>query len=155
VLVVVHGYLRCSSTVVCGRRFAVAFDTYLPVMADRHLAAGFRFFRAPTPRVLLPLVRALPIRAVSATEAHPTRPRGLPIMATPERHPATTGLLRYFEYAHLPEHLQAVSKPVGDLAQDMAAKLPDGPELTTGLRKLLEAKDCLVRAALDARIASL
>lgn len=72
-------------------------------------------------------------------------------MAAPERHPSTTGLLRYFEYAHLPEHLQAISKPVGDLAQHMADQLPDGPELTTGLRKLLEAKDCLVRAALDAR----
>jgi hypothetical protein len=43
-----------------------------------------------------------------------------------------------------------VSKPVGDLANQMADQLPDGPELTTGLRKLL-AKDCLVRAALDAR----
>ncbi len=70
-------------------------------------------------------------------------------MAAPERHPSTTGLLRYFEYAHLPEHLQAISKPVGDLAQQMVELLPDGPELTTGLRKLLEAKDCLVRAALD------
>lgn len=29
------------------------------------------------------------------------------------------------------------------------ANLPDGPELTSGLRKLLEAKDCFVRAALD------
>lgn len=28
--------------------------------------------------------------------------------------------------------------------------LPDGPELTAGLRKLLEAKDCFVRAAVDA-----
>jgi hypothetical protein len=27
--------------------------------------------------------------------------------------------------------------------------IPDGPELTAGLRKLLEAKDCLVRASLD------
>lgn len=72
-------------------------------------------------------------------------------MAAAERHPSTTGLLRYFEYAHLPEHLQAISKPVGDLAQQMAEQLPDGPELTTGLRKLLEAKDCLVRAALGAR----
>lgn len=27
--------------------------------------------------------------------------------------------------------------------------LPDGPEKTAGLRKLLEAKDCFVRAALD------
>lgn len=66
-----------------------------------------------------------------------------------DRHPATTGLLRYFAYTHLPEHLQAVSKPCADLAGAMAAELPDGPELTTGLRKLLEAKDCFVRAALD------
>lgn len=68
-----------------------------------------------------------------------------------ERHPATTGLLRYFEYAHLPERLQTVSKPCGGMAQAMVAALPDGPELTTGLRKLLEAKDCFVRAALDAQ----
>jgi hypothetical protein len=66
-----------------------------------------------------------------------------------ERHPGTTHLLRYFEYAHLPEHLQTVSKPCGDLAQQLVDALPDGPELTAGLRKLLEAKDCVVRAALD------
>jgi hypothetical protein len=66
-----------------------------------------------------------------------------------ERHPGTTHLLRYFEYAHLPEPLQAVSKPCGDLAQQLVDALPDGPELTAGLRKLLEAKDCFVRAALD------
>ena len=63
-------------------------------------------------------------------------------------HPATAAILRYFEYAHLPEHLQAVSKPIGDLANQMAETLPEGPEVTAGLRKLLEAKDCLVRAAL-------
>jgi hypothetical protein len=68
------------------------------------------------------------------------------------RHPGTTGLLRYFEHAHLPDHLQEVSRPVGELAHEMVAMLPDGPELTTGLRKLLEAKDCLVRCALDATI---
>lgn len=66
-----------------------------------------------------------------------------------ERHPGTTHLLRHFEYAHLPEHLQAASRPCGDLANEMADALPDGPELTAGLRKLLEAKDCFVRAALD------
>lgn len=65
------------------------------------------------------------------------------------RHPATTNLTRFFEYKHLPPHLQAVSAPCGDLAAAMAAVLPDGPELTAGLRKLLEAKDCFVRAALD------
>jgi hypothetical protein len=34
------------------------------------------------------------------------------------------------------------------LAEAMIVELPDGPELTAGLRKLLEAKDCFVRAAL-------
>jgi hypothetical protein len=72
-----------------------------------------------------------------------------PLDHAPERHPATTGLLRYFEFAHLPEHLQGVSGECFGLACTMVALLPDGPELTTGLRKLLEAKDCFVRAALD------
>ncbi|NUO43721.1 MAG: hypothetical protein HOV82_16995 [Streptomyces sp.] len=66
-----------------------------------------------------------------------------------DRHPGTTHLLRFFEYDHLPPHLQAVSASCGDLAQHMAVALPDGPELKTGLRKLLEAKDCFVRAALN------
>ena len=65
------------------------------------------------------------------------------------RHPATTGILRYFEFGHLPPQLQAVSGQCANLARDMVRFLPDGPELTTGLRKLLEAKDCFVRAALD------
>ena len=57
-------------------------------------------------------------------------------------------LLRFFEFEHLPAHLQTVSRPLGELAQQMDQLLPDGPEKTTGLRKLLEAKDCFVRAAL-------
>ena len=57
-------------------------------------------------------------------------------------------IMKYFEYAHLPAHLQTVSKPFGDLAAEMNETLPDGPEKSAGLRKLLEAKDCMVRAAL-------
>lgn len=57
-------------------------------------------------------------------------------------------IMRYFEYAHLPQPLQVVSKPIGELAQKMDEVLPDGAEKSAGLRKLLEAKDCLVRAAL-------
>ena len=57
--------------------------------------------------------------------------------------------IQYFEYKHLPEKLQAVSKPLGDLAHEMEAMLPDGPEKSAGMRKLLEAKDCFVRAALE------
>lgn len=65
------------------------------------------------------------------------------------RHPGTAHLARFFEFEHLPTQLQTVSRPCHDLAQDMLDALPDGPELTAGLRKLLEAKDCFVRAALD------
>lgn len=60
-------------------------------------------------------------------------------------------IMKYFEYAHLPEHLQKVSKPIGDLAKAMDEQLADGAEKSAGLRKLLESKDCLVRAALESR----
>ena len=57
-------------------------------------------------------------------------------------------IMKYFEYAHLPEKLQAISKPIGVLAKKMEEVIPDGAEKKAGLRKLLEAKDCLVRAYL-------
>lgn len=57
-------------------------------------------------------------------------------------------ILRFFEYGQLPVHLQAVSMPFHRLAHRMAEDLPQGPEVSAGLRKLLEAKDCAVRAAL-------
>lgn len=59
-------------------------------------------------------------------------------------------ILRFFAYKHLPSHLQKVSRPFCDLAHEMAQSLPPGPEVSAGLRRLLEAKDCAVRAALDA-----
>ena len=55
-------------------------------------------------------------------------------------------ILLCFEYRHLPPSLQSVSKPLCKLANEMNATLPDGPEKSAGLRKLLEAKDCFVRA---------
>lgn len=58
-------------------------------------------------------------------------------------------IMKHFAFAHLPAHLQAVSKPIGELAQRMDEDLADGAEKSAGLRKLLEAKDCLVRAALE------
>lgn len=54
-------------------------------------------------------------------------------------------IIKYFKYEHLPVHLQAVSKPFCDLANFIVNTLPDGPERTVALRKLLEAKDCAVR----------
>jgi hypothetical protein len=57
----------------------------------------------------------------------------------------TNPIMRYFAYAHLPERLQAVSRPFGELAQLVNDTLPDGPEKSVALRKLLEAKDAAVR----------
>lgn len=58
-------------------------------------------------------------------------------------------MLKWFEYAHLPEKLQAVSKPFGELAKGLCETVEPGPERTVALRKLLEAKDAAVRAALN------
>lgn len=57
-------------------------------------------------------------------------------------------MLQFFAYEHLPPHLQEISKPFGDLANQICETLPANPERTAGLRKLLEAKDCIVRARL-------
>lgn len=60
-------------------------------------------------------------------------------------------IMKYFAYSHLPEKLQSVSKPIGELAEKMDNELPDCAEKSVGLRKLLEAKDALVRAQLEAK----
>lgn len=64
-------------------------------------------------------------------------------------HPATQAILTWFEHSHLPPELAEVSRPICELANKMAADLPPGAEVTAGLRKLLEAKDCFVRARLS------
>lgn len=57
-------------------------------------------------------------------------------------------IMQYFACGHLPERLQTVSAPIGELASHLENTIPPGPEKSAGLRKLLEAKDCFVRAAL-------
>lgn len=64
------------------------------------------------------------------------------------RHPGTAGIMRFFSYDHLPAHLRTISQVCAEMAVEMVSELPDGPELTAGLRHLLEAKDCFVRQAL-------
>jgi hypothetical protein len=58
----------------------------------------------------------------------------------------TEPMLQFFAWGHLPEHLQKVSQPFAALAVKMIEELPRNPERTVALRKLLEAKDCAVRA---------
>lgn len=71
-----------------------------------------------------------------------------------KRHPGVDQLLRFFVHSHLPEgDLREVSRLCAELAGKMAERIESSPELTAGLRKLLEAKDCFVRAKLDERSA--
>lgn len=58
----------------------------------------------------------------------------------------TEPLLQFFAYGHLQPGLQQISAPFEALARDMVHVLPRNPERTVMLRKLLEAKDCAVRA---------
>ena len=58
-------------------------------------------------------------------------------------------MLKWFKFAHLPAHLQEVSAPCADLAAQIDKALPESAEKTAGMRKLLEAKDCFVRAKLE------
>lgn len=71
-----------------------------------------------------------------------------PICRFATKETAMDRMMQFFAYDHLPEHLKAVSKPFGELAQKVVDELPSNPERTVALRKLLEAKDCAVRALL-------
>lgn len=64
-------------------------------------------------------------------------------------HPSVSHVLDFFKFAHLPQRLQDVSRPFAELAKEVAHRAPSNPETTVALRKLLEAKDCAVRAVLD------
>ena len=58
------------------------------------------------------------------------------------------GILQFFGYEHLRPGLKEISKPFCDMAYAIVETLPRNPERTVALRKLLEAKDAAVRAAL-------
>lgn len=66
---------------------------------------------------------------------------------TPEQL-AQDPILRYFHYAHLPPGLRDLSAACCELAHFIVNATDRSAERTAGLRKLLEAKDCFVRAAL-------
>jgi hypothetical protein len=78
------------------------------------------------------------------------RARAVPEAAAPEVGDTARPhqLLQFFAYSHLPSQLANVSAPFRQLAADLDRTLPENPEKTTALRKLLESKDCAVRAVL-------
>lgn len=76
----------------------------------------------------------------AAAEIHPA-----PVEFTEEELRANP-ILRYFHYSHLPPHLQERSRPFAAQARLIMDTAPLCAERTAGLRKLLECKDCIVRA---------
>lgn len=63
----------------------------------------------------------------------------------PDEAQSRSPILKYFEYKHLPQHLQDISSRFYEMAHWIEDNLPSGPERTVALRKLLEAKDAAVR----------
>ncbi len=62
--------------------------------------------------------------------------------------PSVHKIMQFFAYAHLPTGLQDVSKLFCELAREVVDRYPDNDETLVALRKLLEAKDAAMRAAL-------
>lgn len=58
-------------------------------------------------------------------------------------------MMKWLSYQQLPSHLQLVSKPYWDLGILICNSIPAGPERTVALRKLVESKDCAVRAIIE------
>lgn len=69
-----------------------------------------------------------------------------------EREPAP--IIKYFSFDHLPDDLKEASRPFCATAEWVDQNLPNCAEKSVALRKLLEAKDAAVRAALDKREAA-
>ncbi len=69
-----------------------------------------------------------------------------------KRHPGVQDAMRWLKpNPQLPSHLFAISQHIFDLGEELLRDIPeDSPQLTLALHKLVEAKDCAVRA----RIAS-
>lgn len=61
---------------------------------------------------------------------------------------APANIMQFFSFAHLPDHLAKVSAEFYDLAEALNETLPNNPQKHAALAKLLEAKDCAVRAVL-------
>jgi hypothetical protein len=57
-------------------------------------------------------------------------------------------ILQFFQYEHLQPAQARIAKGFHDFAEQVVRHLPQCPERTVALRKLLESKDAAVRATL-------
>lgn len=82
---------------------------------------------------------------VGATSDNPN-PSGKSSGIGPGYTDSTNPIMKFFSYGHLPVQFQETSKKFFDLAAWIDETLPNNAEKATALRKVLEAKDCAVRA---------
>lgn len=68
---------------------------------------------------------------------------------TAGRHPSVVTLAGYFDARRVEPKWREYAAEVEHTARTMLACIPDSPELSVGLRKLLEARECFIRAASD------
>lgn len=69
-----------------------------------------------------------------------------------DRHESTKNAVKWLGNGeHLPEAVQDVWYMTEEYVERLLEALPDGIEFSAGLRKLLEAKDCFIRHALESR----
>ena len=69
-------------------------------------------------------------------------------MGLTERHPSIQAVIRRLEPdSNLPDTAREISGQFYEMALWLADKLPDDPDLADGLRKLWEAKNCVVYLA--------
>ena len=144
---------------LCGMEWADAFVLVMPCGRSAHLELGWAIGAGKPaiillsdgePELMYGLADHLCVSLAGVLGALQTYSDGLPGPPVVARHnnDAVAHVLQFFEYAHLPLHLQEISKAFHVHAHWLARAVPAGPELTVALRKLLEAKDAAVRANL-------
>jgi hypothetical protein len=87
------------------------------------------------------------LRSLYETAVYQAKGTSMPRSDIPQEGAYGEPILKFFEYKHLPPHLQAVSVHFYELAHKLM-DLPRNAERTVALRKLLEAKDAAVRTLL-------
>lgn len=55
-------------------------------------------------------------------------------------------IMQFFEIGEAPEEMAVIMRPFNILAEQIASAIPRNPERTVALRKLLESRDCALRA---------
>jgi len=75
-------------------------------------------------------------------------------LVMPHVGPSGDRMMKWLSYHHLPPELQECVKAYRELGESICAAIPAGPERTVALRKLVESKDCAVRAIIEGKEAA-